>query len=365
MKRFVKGHELYGEIVRLGSSFASASSGSNKAEGRPKGYATYRVGMKVIATFSVSCLECEYCIHGFTSRCVHSQLLGSPALPGAQAQFIRIPKAGGTLIEMDSSDLPPETAILLADILPTGYFATLQAFQHPNLASFLGRTNGLVDSYFNTNVVASAPNKTSVMVFAVVGLGPVGVCALVSLIDFMVLQINGARSETNNGSQSPPPKLTFEIIAIDLQEARREQARKFVEQITEESWASEISVKFLSPNDAVADSCHAVLEAVGSSPTLALSSQLARPFGVISSVGVHSNPVFPVPTPLLYDKNLSFAFGRCPVRTLLERSREVLARRQNAFKGFVGTLVPLSEAPTAYERFEKNEGGKVCFAPWA
>jgi threonine dehydrogenase-like Zn-dependent dehydrogenase len=136
----------------------------------------------------------RYCAQGFTSRCTHAELLGSPTLPGAQAQYIRIPKAGGTLIPIQvahsliSNDhvekeeiIPPEMAILLADILPTGYFAALQAFQHPNLAFLLGGgVAGLVDQTFAEEVVDNSDAKGAhsegrLMTFAVIGLGPVGV----------------------------------------------------------------------------------------------------------------------------------------------------------------------------------------------
>jgi threonine dehydrogenase-like Zn-dependent dehydrogenase len=105
-------------------------------------------------------------------------------------------------------------------------------------------------------------------------------------------------------------------------------------------------------------------QVVGHPSALTLSASLSRPFGIISSVGVHSDPTFPIPTPLLYDKNLSFAFGRCPVRALVSRSKGVLERRKEAFEGFVERVVGIGEAAAAYERFERGEGGKVCFDPW-
>jgi threonine dehydrogenase-like Zn-dependent dehydrogenase len=90
---------------------------------------------------------------GFTSRCIHSQLLGSQDLPGAQAQFVRVPKAGGTLRTIDDLGVPMETAILLGDILPTGFWAVRQAMEHPNIVKL---------------------NRTSTLTIAVIGLGPVG-----------------------------------------------------------------------------------------------------------------------------------------------------------------------------------------------
>jgi hypothetical protein len=133
----------------------------------------------------------RYCAQGFTSRCIHAELLGSPTLPGAQAQYIRIPKAGGTLISIHADGpfmsgtqqetIPPEIAILLADILPTGYFAALQAFQHPNLAFPLGRgIVELVDQTFAEEAVDMLDAKEGsgerrLLTFTVIGLGPVGV----------------------------------------------------------------------------------------------------------------------------------------------------------------------------------------------
>jgi len=132
----------------------------------------------------------RYCAQGFTSHCTHAKLLGSPTLAGAQAQYIRIPKAGGTLISIHADGpfnssleeiLPPEMAILLADILPTGYFAALQAFQHPNLAFLLSRGDvGLVYQASAEEVVDNSDAKGAysegrLITFAVIGLGPVGV----------------------------------------------------------------------------------------------------------------------------------------------------------------------------------------------
>lgn len=99
----------------------------------------------------------RYCLDGFSSRCVHSRLFGSPSQPGAQAQYIRIPKAGGTLIKIDSlgdfGSIQDESLLLLADILPTGYFAASNALTSRNLEHLNGRKH---------------------LFFAVVGLGPVG-----------------------------------------------------------------------------------------------------------------------------------------------------------------------------------------------
>lgn len=118
------------------------------------------------------------CLRGFTSRCSTSKLLGTPSLPGAQAQYIRIPNAGGSLIPALSFPSPPQAqalsaedklrqealSLLLADILPTGYFAAKQAWEHPNLTGMLKQIRDFPDE----------PKIQLATHFAILGLGPVG-----------------------------------------------------------------------------------------------------------------------------------------------------------------------------------------------
>lgn len=56
-----------------------------------------------------------------------------------------------------------------------------------------------------------------------------------------------------------------------------------------------------------------------------LAFDLIRPFGNIPSVGVHNEQIsFPGFT--LYSKNVTMAFGPCPVRSLVEEITPVLAK---------------------------------------
>ncbi|KAG8832257.1 hypothetical protein FRC17_001654 [Serendipita sp. 399] len=363
------GHELYGEIVALGDSF-QAGDGTQR---RPKGYSQYKVGMKVFATFSVSCLECEACSLGQTSRCAKSLLFGSPLLSGTQAQFVRIPKAGGTLIEAPvdentAREITPSIGILLADILPTGYFAAKQALEHPNLVPLLhpqlaSMGVGFVDSIYATEVSTSPIDSTAVFSFAVIGLGPVGVCALVALIDRLLLYLE----------HTP---MVFSILAIDLLESRRVDAMNSIGRLKDErirvgispsKGISGVYIDFVAPSNAPSSTCIGVLEVVGHPSSLTLAAEISKPFGVISSVGVHSFPNFPISPPTLYNKNLSLTFGRCPVRALLPAARSLLSRRYAAFETFVEKTVGFTaenEVKAAYERYNKGEGGKICFDPW-
>jgi threonine dehydrogenase-like Zn-dependent dehydrogenase len=117
-------------------------------------------------------------------------------LPGAQAQYVRVPHAGGTLFKFPPDDAPSSeiatwdrvsdsSLILLGDILPTGYFAALQAIQHPNLAyAFARRAFPVVPAFVDANVTGGSSVKVhendGKLTFAVVGLGPVGLVSVLS-----------------------------------------------------------------------------------------------------------------------------------------------------------------------------------------
>ena len=139
---------------------------------------------------------CRFCRIGFSARCVHSTLFGCVDLPGAQAQYVRVPFAGGTLFVVSNSPasavspshlatLADTSLLLLADILPTGYFTALQALQHPNIVPLLNGKSYPFSALENlqnatplTNLVRPAAEEEigdRVITLAVIGLGPVGV----------------------------------------------------------------------------------------------------------------------------------------------------------------------------------------------
>ncbi|KZS98301.1 alcohol dehydrogenase [Sistotremastrum niveocremeum HHB9708] len=375
---FVMGHEFVGEVVALGSSYGLKETGNRRSEL----YSTLKVGDKVVSPFTTSCGECHFCRIGFTSRCVHSLLFGHTRLPGGQAQYVRVPHGGGTLFkippdhtteEVDADRwlrLADESLILLADILPTGCFAALQALQHANLLPILRSrpypwSSGLFSDDPSTDLLATTHSRLplayedNVLTFAVVGLGPVGLCALVALIHLL---------EQRN--------VEYRIAAIDLNRGRQLKAAKIIEKIGLKSGVAEAGS--IEEGTALVKQwtshvgCNAVLEVVGHNSAVRLAYELIRPFGVISSVGVHQNVQVPLNGEELYDKNVSLAFGRCPVRAMFPIALDVLLHRQDVFAG-VGQDVSLVEqvvgmddatAQQAYVQFDTGASGKILFDPW-
>ncbi|KAG6854672.1 hypothetical protein C0991_003320 [Blastosporella zonata] len=368
------GHEFIGEVVSLGSSF-----GAN-TQGRPKLYSSLKVGDKVVSPFTSNCGECHACRLGYTARCPEGALFGSPLLEGGQAQYVRVPKAGGTLFNLSNPDtwssaLPAEvkekaltgiadvSLLMLADILPTGVFAALQALNHPKVQPILtGRPWPLC---FSPEISAAEGNEIGftaddrVVTFAIIGLGPVGICAAVSLLDALSTR-----------------KAPFRIVATDLLESRREKMKAVYDAIGEGKGSGEFLV--LSAEDAKAYinkstggvGCTAVLEVVGHSDALASAYDLVRAFGVIVSVGVHGAPPVPFTGRQLYNKNVSFDFGRCPARAMFPAAFDLLVKRQDVFgevgkpASLIDRVVSFDMAADTYRAFDKGEVGKVIFDPW-
>lgn len=103
---------------------------------------------------------------------------------------------------------------------------------------------------------------------------------------------------------------------------------------------------------------------------MTLAYELVRPFGIISSVGVHQGPPLPFTGREMYDKNVSFDFGRCPVRAMLPIAAKILLKRQDVFGGIgeraslIEKIVNFDNAAEIYESFDKGKTGKVLFDPW-
>src|SRR4051812_41948671 len=99
------GHEYCGIVEEVGSAVK-----------------TVKKGQFVVGSFFASDNTCEICSAGYQSRCVHAEYVGAG---GAQAPFLRVPLADGTLVS--TAGLPSKEMLpgLLAtsDVLGTGWFA--------------------------------------------------------------------------------------------------------------------------------------------------------------------------------------------------------------------------------------------------
>ena len=189
-------------------------------------------------------MKCFYCTHGASARCTSVALFGSPSLDGGQAEYVRIPFADGTVVRAPAS-VSDQALILMADIFPTGFFGARNAFDM---------------------LAPNTPAGDAVVV--VVGCGPVGLCAIVSALEWKPARVFAvdsvvSRLELARGLGAEP--LNF-----------GEGKERMVERVREVTGGR---------------GADAVIEVVGLSPALRTAFDLLRPFGVISSIGVHNAEV--------------------------------------------------------------------------
>jgi threonine dehydrogenase-like Zn-dependent dehydrogenase len=174
--------------------------------------------------------------------------------------------------------------------------------------------------------------------YAVIGLGPVGVMAVVAAREMGAANVYG----------------------IDTVPERRALAATY-------------GATPLTPDQAVGTvraatdgrGADGVMEAVGSAAAERLSFDLLRPGGTLAVVGVHTDPQFTFSPVDAYNKNLTYRVGRCPARHYMERLLPLLADGKYDFARLLSHHLPLSEGARGYRIFaDKAEAcTKVVLTP--
>jgi threonine dehydrogenase-like Zn-dependent dehydrogenase len=284
------GHEFVGEVVEVGNDVVSL-----------------KPGQMVMSPFSTSCGHCRFCKIGLTSRCVQSQLFGwrqnNSGLHGGQSEHVRVPLADNTLLSIPAT-LPLEHALLLGDVIPTGYFCAYQA---------------------NIN-----PSGT----YVVIGCGAVGLMAIIGALQL------GATS----------------VFAVDTIPKRLQLAESLGARPLN---AERIDVVSEIQERTHGDGADAVLEAVGSNRSLGLAYSLVRPGGTISMVGVNNESALPFSPADAYNKNLTFKVGRCPARFLIEKLLPVVASGKYDYDAIISHRLALRDGVDAYSMFSNKSDNCV------
>src|SRR5512144_871764 len=206
------GHEYCGIVEEVGSAVASV-----------------KPGQFVIGSFFASDNTCPTCQIGYQSSCQRRELIG-----GAQAPYLRVPHADGTLVATPAvpSDSQIPSLLTLSDVMGTGWFA------------------------------ADAANVKSGKTVVVVGDGAVGLLGVLS-----AKQMGAGR-----------------IIAMSRNEKRQKLAREFgaTDIVTERGDEGVARIKELTKGIGA----DAVLECVGTQESMMQAIQSTRPGGFVSYVGV-------------------------------------------------------------------------------
>jgi alcohol dehydrogenase len=267
-----------------------------------------RPGDRVVNMSLVADGTCPACRAGRTTQCSGRALFGYsgvyPRLDGAQADLVRVPHADTVLSPLPES-VSNEAAVFLADNLPTAYDAVIR-----------GET------------------KPSDLV-CVVGLGAVGLMAVMVALDI------GAT-----------------VYAVDGVETRRALAAGLGAHVLEPREARDA---ISAQTDGLG--ADVVVEAAGSPGALDAALDLARGRGMVSVVGAHFEPDYPLDNGRMFAKELTM---RWSIGDSLGHRRhliEMISEGRLDPPAVVTHRMPLADAAEAYRLFDAREATKIVLTP--
>ena len=263
---------------------------------------TIKGGDFVVGSFFASDNTCEICRSGYQTHCVQRQ---PGAATGAQAEYLRVPLADGTLVAtpgMPDADLVP-SLLAASDVLGTGWFAAVAA--------------------------EVGPGKT----VAVVGDGAVG------LLGVLAAKQLGAERIIAMSRHADRQALAREFGATDIVTERRDEGVARVKELTGGLGA------------------HSTIEAVGTQESMMQAIRATRPGGHVGYVGV-SHEVS-LPGEELFFSGVHLHGGPAPVRRFLPELIDLIWTRQiDPGKVFDLTL-PLDLAADGYQAMDDRTAIKV------
>jgi alcohol dehydrogenase len=276
----ILGHEAVGTVTEVGDGVRGVTPGD-----------------RVLISCITSCGRCEYCRLGRYGQCLGGGgwILGH-LIDGTQAEQVRVPFADRSVYKLPDT-VSNESALLLADILPTSY----------EVGTLAGQVS---------------PGDTVV----IVGAGPIGLAAI-----------------TTSRLFSPSS-----VIVIESAPARQKAALDHGADLV-----------FGPDDDVVATikeltgglGADVAIEAVGVPATFELCTQVIRPCGRVANVGVHGAPAT-LHLEELWIKDVTITTGLVDTWTT-PRLLSMLAAGRLAMPGLITHRYGLHEMQDAYDVFSR------------
>jgi 2-desacetyl-2-hydroxyethyl bacteriochlorophyllide A dehydrogenase len=281
---FTIGHEFVGTVLAAGEEVAHVAAGDH-----------------VLGTYCTACGACFFCLRGDFHKCDHGRVFGHGAalgsLQGAQAELLLVPNADLALRKVPEG-LSDDVALFAGDVMGTGYHAVVET----------GVGEG--DSV------------------AVLGLGPVGLCA-------------------------------ERVFAIDTVAERLEMAESFGAQplhLTESDVRSEVKA------GTEGRGVDAAIDAVGHPDALELACRLARKVGTVSATGAYTERIN-LHMGLVWIKALTLKTGHANVIKHVDPVLEALAAGTLDPAPLVTHHMALDDAAEAYGIYDRREALKIVLTP--
>ncbi|HEY8303081.1 MAG TPA: alcohol dehydrogenase catalytic domain-containing protein [Solirubrobacteraceae bacterium] len=290
---FTIGHEYVGTVIAAGEDVRSVA-----------------VGDRVLGCFQSACGRCWFCRRGWFHKCDSSRTFGHGAalgsLQGTQAELALIPSADLVLRKIPAG-MSDEVALFAGDVMGTGYHA-------------------VADSGLRAGDVA-----------AVLGLGPVGLCA-----------VQAARAAG-----------AAHVIAIDTVDERLAMAESFGAQAVHLTDADPRAAARDATEGRGVDVC---IDAVGHREAFDLALRITRKCGTVQAVGVYAERA-EVHMGLLWIKAVHVCAGHANVLGHVDRVLAMMSAGLLDPSALVTHHMPLEAAPRAYEMYDRREALKIVLTP--
>jgi threonine dehydrogenase-like Zn-dependent dehydrogenase len=283
------GHEYVGIVEEIGSEVENI-----------------KTGRFVVGSFFASDNTCAICQAGYQSSCIHRELIGAY---GAQAEYLRVPLADGTLVatpDIPSDDLIP-SLLAASDVLGAGWFGAIAA--------------------------EAGPGKT----VAVVGDGAVGLLAVLAARQL------GAERIIAMSRHEPRQKLAIEFGATDIVTERGDEGVTRIKELTGGLGA------------------HSVVEAVGTQESIMQAIRSTRPGGHVGYVGVAHG--VELPGDELFFSHVHLHGGPAPVRRFLPELIHLIWNRQIDPGRVFDLELPLDQAAAGYKAMDERRAIKALLWP--
>jgi len=290
---FTIGHEFVGELLAVGDAVQGLSP-----------------GYRVLGCYCTACATCFHCLRGEYHKCDEGRVFGHGAalgdLQGAQAEQVLVPHANLTLRPVPDA-LSDDVALFAGDVAGTGY--------HAVKATGLGAGESC----------------------AVVGLGPVGLCA-----------VQAARAVG-----------AAQVFAVDRVPERLAMAASFgAVPLHLDDDDVRGAVKSASGGRGV----DVAIDAAGHPAALDLALRLARKAGRVSLTGVYAERA-EVHLGLVWIKALTLVGGHANVIAHVDPVLAMLSAGTLDPGPLVTHHMKLDDAAEAYAIYDRREALKIVLTP--
>lgn len=313
---YIIGHEPMGIVEEVGPDVTRVKKGD-----------------RVVLPFNVACGHCYYCEHDMESQCDNSnphkdtggyfgytEQYGDH--PGGQAEYLRVPFGNFMpFVVPESCELEDEALLFMADVLPTAYWS----IEHSGMK----------------------PGDTVV----VLGSGPVGLMAQkfawmkgakrVIAVDYLPYRLELAKKMNN-------------VEAYNFSEYP--EMGKHLKEVTNGGADVVIDCVGMDGKKSAIEKIEQKLKLQGGTlSAINMAKDAVRKFGTVQLTGVYGLMYNMFPLGNFFERNVTLKMGQAPVIHYMPELFEKITANELNPAEIITHIMPLDQAPLAYQIFNDHE----------